>query len=49
MNGRRADTEVILNRVQPIIFGCDLPFRQYKLHYLVCHNCVDLLLVIMNV
>jgi hypothetical protein len=43
------DNEILLDQVQPIIFRYDLPFGQYKCHYLAWQNYVDLLLGVMNV
>jgi len=43
------DSEILLDQVQPIIFRCDLPFGQYKRHYLAWQYYVDLLLGVMNV
>ena len=43
------DNESLLDHVQPIVFRYDLPFGQYKCHYLAWQNYVDLLLAVMNV
>ena len=43
------DNEILLDQVQPIIFRYELPFGQYKCHYLAWQNYVDLLLAVMNV